>query len=403
MVVRVDCRRMAHFSKPRSAAANGYDVDNKLAPGSIWRVQVPLGGTLDVALCSATGLWVRSNNPAVVPNNGFRERLVGGDRVLTLSGNSLGTTMLESGEGSAKWVSLQVQVVSSSSTDTKPVSIPNPEAVVPKLDSRSTLALGGIWGEVKAGQTWLATDGARLIWSASSMQVVYSINGRFFVQKASGFRGEVTTYPLIEGARRAAPMARLAEIEMKLLMGLVAGASGAGFAAVVGTELLAFVAENRDNFEKWQRQLRVVLEVRSALRAVAPTLYDKMFSAVLKQMWKDVKGQLPDSVTAETVAFGVGVVIGSVGKAATKGKFSVLGVLYVVLQQIVIRFGLNVAPHAVKLSVVEYGKLAQEVMRTLKEVGVVLTEGDAKKILDEAAKHPREIIATFEKLRGAFQ
>ena len=91
-----------------------------------------------------------------------------------------------------------------------PVAIPQPENVLPKLDTRSFLLLGGLWGEVRSGQTWLATDGARLVWSADSLLVVYSIKGQFFSQTSRGFRGEVATYPLVEGARRAAPMGKKA-------------------------------------------------------------------------------------------------------------------------------------------------------------------------------------------------
>jgi hypothetical protein len=197
-------------------------------------------------------------------------------------------------------------------------------------------------------------------------------------------------------------MARLAEIEMKLLMGVVAGSSGVGFAIVIGTEVLEFVVENRENFEKWKRQLQAALEVRAFLKRHAPTLYDKVFNAVLKQVWKGVKGQLPDAVTAETVAFGVGVVLGSVGKAAAKGKFTTLGVLVVVLEQIVVRFSLNVLPEALKLTAAEYAQLAQEIIGKLKEVGVEITDGDVRKIVEEVYKHPREIKEAFDKLQAAF-
>src|SRR5262249_16590348 len=148
--------------------------------------------------------------------------------------------------------------------------------------------------------------------------------------------------------------------------------------------------------------LQAALEVRAFLKQHAPTLYDKVFNAVLHQLWKDVKGQLPHAVTAETVAFAVGVVVGSVGKAAAKGKFSVLGVLFVVLEQIGIRFSLNVMPKALKLTAAEYAKLAEEIIRRLKDVGVAITDGDVRKIVDEVYKHPRQIKEAFDKLQATF-
>jgi hypothetical protein len=41
-----------------------------------------------------------------------------------------------------------------------PVPILQPENVLPKLDTRSFLLLGGIWGQIRPGQAWLAGGGA---------------------------------------------------------------------------------------------------------------------------------------------------------------------------------------------------------------------------------------------------
>ena len=58
---------MAHFLAPPGGSSTGYDVDNKLAPKSIWRMQVAVGTERTVALWGGAGLFVRSNNPSVVP------------------------------------------------------------------------------------------------------------------------------------------------------------------------------------------------------------------------------------------------------------------------------------------------------------------------------------------------
>lgn len=58
-------------------------------------------------------LTVRSNNPNVVPNDGFAESQSRADglRLLTLTGKAPGTSMLEATLNSALWVALQVNVV----------------------------------------------------------------------------------------------------------------------------------------------------------------------------------------------------------------------------------------------------------------------------------------------------
>lgn len=109
---------MAHFLKPPGASSTGYDVDGKLAPGSIWRIQIPVGQSREVAVWGGAGLWIKSNNPAVVPNDGFKARNSGDLKILALNGRSLGTSMLEVGDGPNLWISLQVQVVVASATQT---------------------------------------------------------------------------------------------------------------------------------------------------------------------------------------------------------------------------------------------------------------------------------------------
>jgi hypothetical protein len=235
------------------------------------------------------------------------------------------------------------------------------------------------------------------------MMVIYSLKGKFYSQGARGFTNEIRTAPIIEGGRRAAPMVRAAQVEVKLLMGVVAGSSGVGFAMVVGLEVDGFLIENRNNFAKWGSQLEAVWRAREYLKKYCPTIYDKLFSAVLRQVCKDTKAQIPDAITAETVAFAVGVVLGSVGKKLANGRFSVLALVWVILEQLFFRFFLNVAPEALKLTSEEYHKMAQEIIAKAREAGVTLNEGDVQKIIEEARQHPQEIKQAYEMLKKAFE
>ena len=103
---------MAHFAAPPDGILGEYDVDNKLAVGSIWRMQVGVGGQgADVALWGGDGLVVRSNNPGVIANP-LSERSSGPYRIFRMKGLATGTTMLEARlDSGALWASLQVQVV----------------------------------------------------------------------------------------------------------------------------------------------------------------------------------------------------------------------------------------------------------------------------------------------------
>ena len=146
-----------------------------------------------------------------------------------------------------------------------------------------------------------------------------------------------------------------------------------------------------------------MLTAREYLKKYAPTTYDKLFNAVLSQVYKDTKAKIPDAITAQTVAFGVGVVLGSVGSKFVKGKFSVLALCFVILEQLVIRFVLNVAPEALKLTAEEYQKMAQEIIAKARNAGVTIGEADARRIIEEARTHPREIKQAYDMLHDAFE
>jgi pimeloyl-ACP methyl ester carboxylesterase len=104
---------MPHYCRPPGVPNRpglGYDVDGKLAPDSIWRMQVPVGGSRDVALWGGRDLWVKSNNPNVIPSETIVTRMEGDLKLITLTGKSVGYTILDAGLGANIWVSLQVQV-----------------------------------------------------------------------------------------------------------------------------------------------------------------------------------------------------------------------------------------------------------------------------------------------------
>lgn len=102
---------MAHFEKPAGTLAAAYDIDNKLAPGSVWRMRVPVDGRAEIALYGGDGLWVHSNNAGVVPEDKISERPSAGRRILSLFGRSVGTSMVDVGQNGSPWATLQVQVV----------------------------------------------------------------------------------------------------------------------------------------------------------------------------------------------------------------------------------------------------------------------------------------------------
>lgn len=270
------------------------------------------------------------------------------------------------------------------------------------IDPASKLPIGGIWGDVKSGETWLGTDGSRLVMTASYRGVIYLLNtdGRIYLQSARGFVGEVTTYPFIEGARRAAPMVRLIELEIQFILGIVGATSGVGFVAVAGSSILAFVVENRQNFAKWSRLASALMTARSSLKQIAPTLYDKVFDALLFVLIKDVIPNTPGAITADGAAKMVGAIVGKLGKKAAEGKFSVLTILMTLLGNVATKC-LTSVPKAISVTAGEYKQSADKLVDTLRASGVTISLDDAQKIFEEIRQHPKEIRDLLGKIEAA--
>jgi hypothetical protein len=103
---------MAHFFRPSTTRPDGYDIDGRLAPDSVWRVWIPLPGSREIGLYGGRSLWVRSSNEGIVRNDGTgiirREDPAPDITYLTIRPISAGHCELQAGLGPSIWVTLDV-------------------------------------------------------------------------------------------------------------------------------------------------------------------------------------------------------------------------------------------------------------------------------------------------------
>jgi hypothetical protein len=111
---------MAHFAKPTgNTTGSSYEVTNRLAPGSVSRMQIAPGVSGEIAIWGADGLQIQSTNPSVIANS-FPERRSGALRIITLKSNGpCGTSQIRVGDGIGNvvtnlWITLDVQVAPAS-------------------------------------------------------------------------------------------------------------------------------------------------------------------------------------------------------------------------------------------------------------------------------------------------
>lgn len=284
--------------------------------------------------------------------------------------------------------------------------VPNPNA---------SLNLGGILGEARAGEVWVGLSGRRLLIHASPMMVIFvgldgKEAGKLFVQNSAAFKGDVTTAPIIIGARRALPMARLVEYEMQFILGIVAATSGVGFVAVAGTDLLRLFVEHRQQIPFFRKILTALLASRAVLKKHTPTLWDAIVHRTLLFAWRgaeavvivaggDVGSNLPNAIVSNPaiIGRGLGLIVGTIGAHAVKGRINVLSLAFSILSKVVTKT-LAAMPGAIKATAQQYAAEGQELIDALRSGGVKLSEEDAKKILQEVQAHGAEVKAVLDSL-----
>jgi hypothetical protein len=103
---------MAHFFRPPGRPSDGYDVDGRLAPDSVWRIWIPLPGSREIGLWGGRDLWVRSSNDGIIRNDGSgiarRQDQDPSLAFLTISPLSAGHCELQAGLGQSVWITLDI-------------------------------------------------------------------------------------------------------------------------------------------------------------------------------------------------------------------------------------------------------------------------------------------------------
>jgi len=285
----------------------------------------------------------------------------------------------------------------------KPVRVTPDIAGKLSLNPNTFVHVGGIWGRISSGQNYMALDGIRQVISANNLQIFYFQQGQLWAQEAHSFIGEIRTYPAIKGAQRAVAMATLVEWEVNIILGIVAASSGFGLAVVVGTDIFKFLVVNKENFSKWHQGLVAILKARADLKVKAPTLYEKVFESFLKQLWAAISSGMEDALTKPDAAGKlVGVLIGKLGKTVLQSRFTILGVIWILLSSVATKI-LTSVPSAINISVGEYKTISQDLINQLKSIGVTISPSEIQIIFQEIAKNPEQIRKVFFDLQSEFK
>lgn len=302
----------------------------------------------------------------------------------------------------------------------EPIELTKKQIASITLDPAFRVRVGGIWGWIEGGKNYRTHMGKVLVLEASNLQVFFLVTegtkkNRIYAQPTTGFIGDIRSYPATKAGLKALGMAKLAVLEVNLILGVVSAVSGVGFVVVLGTDILQFMINNKQNFPKWRGAISAVLRVRKRMKQLAPTLYDRVFDAALLAAWrgvyatlgiagKELPGNIPDSAANDPkiVGRGLGAIVGKVGKNMLAQRLTVLSVIITLLLQIIMG-ALKAVPGAVKISVDKRKITAKEIIDSLKKVGVSIRNRDVQAILDEIEKNADGVKALLLDLQKAFK
>ena len=289
-------------------------------------------------------------------------------------------------------------------------------------------------GVFKSGQVVAGLDGSRLILNIDAQETVFLLldkagpgdeiaemnpmRGRVlgvYRQSTEAFLDERDSMFFHDLSRRLQGVRALVELELGILVAVVSGANLAGFALVLGASGLNFIVENHQNFPKWASAVTAVLNARGILKTRAPKLYAKLCEGIFVGVKRgtlaaiglagdDVIGNVPSSMVRDPMTVGklLGALLVGLGKASLAKRLTVMGIVFSILKTLAGK-ALGGVPGAIGLTVQEKTRAAADIVAQLRATGVLITDAEARAIVEEVERNAREIRAALDDLARAFE
>jgi hypothetical protein len=268
-------------------------------------------------------------------------------------------------------------------------------------------------GQVLEAGTYVASpQGLRLILSANSAEILFTLVHasepkytpwlNVVMAQPNGIvcgRSELDAGIWRQVADRGQALKRVAEWEMEILMGLLAGAGPAlrlGIATASGIDYWL-----TDKLRKHENLARALITTFFELRKLRNTS-PKLFQLFVGGLFAEAKKQLGEAVLADPSGALAGWVIGEAGPAAIAGRLDALGYVADVLENIAKELGKNLGKTAKDNAVAAYRKDSAAFATQLQKAGIAFTPGTEQELLAEIEKDPQAVERAMEKISAAF-
>ncbi|MEE4377166.1 MAG: hypothetical protein V2J55_06575 [Candidatus Competibacteraceae bacterium] len=271
------------------------------------------------------------------------------------------------------------------------------------------------------GEVYRASDGRRLV--VGGLNVVSAVAyipldptnpnvGKVVLQNNSQFRSDLSSYFYGDLAKRMAPLKKLVELEVALMLGIASAVSGPAGMMIMGVSFLEMIVNNRTYFDHLIKALRVCASSMPYIAQNAPTLAEKLSIGVGLNVLKQLVGvgtgiakNTPQGIAnnPKAAATATGQLIGyctfvadqqnpELDKRWSGGNYRLSRMA--VAKYLVTRALTIIAksiPGAIGLTMEEKALEAAELVRNLRAQGVPISDPEAARIVDEISENPKQL------------
>jgi hypothetical protein len=243
------------------------------------------------------------------------------------------------------------------------------------------------------GEQWQGLAGPRIIVGLTFGDLIFvTDSGQLYSQTFIGWESDMHAKLWSDVSKRLKPLKTFLEAEAAFLLGMCAATSLAAGALVFVGSVTQWMLQNEANMPKYIYAVDQILDIRSRLKVIAPTLYGKIVDVAIRRIFAEI----PESISKDPIVIArfAGGMLVRLGVAIYTRNFTRL-MLWLGLLSEIIFAGVRGLPGAVKEAVSE-----EDLVERLKEIGAQITIDEAMILKEEVLRNQAELPRMFEKIEG---
>jgi hypothetical protein len=231
----------------------------------------------------------------------------------------------------------------------------------------------------------------RVQWETGGAAVFFYENGKFYRQLALYFWQDSWMEAFRTGARWATGGMLLAQIQVEICLGIMAGYGGAvPHWALTAVDVLHAVSEM--DVRALIDGIPKLIRARRALKTYAPRLYDKLFSMFVDKLIENIS----ESLASAALAHFVGRTLGRMGRHVPGKMLETIkdiarwAAAFIAIRLVAI----------VGLAAKDLKQMATNLKNELTKMNIQVSEADAEVIIREMLTHKKEILNSMQLMQG---